>query len=155
METSIVRVVFGGLFASCIFLGGAESRPQYLPPVACIGLAAAACTEATDLLRDQIRQYQETYQKYPEKWEIASEPELARISKQYPTREGRWFSNATFALFLEPSYGALHTCAPSQVILASAAIKNESDMAYLRGYIDGACEGTSQYMLFEARRRKP
>src|SRR5260370_38986769 len=150
MKMTMLRAITLGFFASLILVGFTQSRTQYSPPVGCIGLSTDECNEATELLRDYIRQSPEALGQDPEKLEIASDSELARIRSLYPTRKGHWLSKATFVLFLEPRYGTLHTCAPSQVILTTEAIKSKSNMAYIAGSIEGAGEGTNQQMLFNA-----
>jgi hypothetical protein len=148
MGKTIVTVLLGSL----LLTGSGNPKTQYLLPVGCIGLSAAACNEATNLLRDRVRQFPETYDKWPEKWEIATQSELERITGLYPTREGHWLSKARFVLFLENGSN-LHSCAPKHVIVTPDAIKSAEDMAYIRGYIDGACEGTAQQMLFNSKRQ--
>ena len=152
MKTAILRTIAGGLLTSLVLASLCEPKGQYLLPVACVGLSDGACAEATNLLREHIRQFPEIYKIFPDKWEVATDSELARIRSLYPTREGYWMSHATFVLFLEPGYGTLHTCAPRQIILTDEAAKSRENLAYIAGYVDGACEGTAQDMLHHARK---
>lgn len=138
------------LLASVVSAGPNQPKAQYSPPVGCIGLSSDECREGTELLRDYIRETPEAFGPNTEKLEVASNSELARINGLYPTRKGHWLSKATFVLFLEPRDGTLHFCTPTQVILTPEAIKSKSNMAYIAGYIEGACEGTTQQILYNS-----